>query len=156
MTASYHKYKQGVYTPTNKAKCLSQYLAYRSSLELKVMRQFDSSTNILEWASEEIAIPYQNPLKIKKDGQPKICNYYPDFYIKVRTKDGGQLKCLIEIKPDSQTRPPVDKKRRSKNKLLYEQLRYAQNVSKWTAAQSWCQTNGFKFLIMTEKDIEKL
>ena len=64
------------------------------------MRWCDRNQNIIEWGSEEFFIPYRAP-----DG--KVRRYYPDFYIKVREQTGELKKYIIEIKPDKQTRAPV-------------------------------------------------
>ena len=42
----------------------------------------DLNENILEWGSEEIVIPYRSPL------DSRVHRYFPDFYIKVREKNG--------------------------------------------------------------------
>ena len=51
----------------------------------------------LKWASENVKIPYRNPLT------GKITNYVPDFMIQYQDKNGKTLVELIEIKPKSQT-----------------------------------------------------
>ena len=51
-------------------------VTYRSLWERKFMVYCDKNENILEWGSEEIAIPYRSPL------DNKIHRYFPDFYIK--------------------------------------------------------------------------
>ena len=43
---------------------------------------FAFTTNILEWGSEEIVLPYRSPI------DNKVHRYYPDFYIKVRESTG--------------------------------------------------------------------
>ena len=40
-------------------------IIYRSLWELKFMRYCDSNMNILEWGSEEIALPYRSPVDNK-------------------------------------------------------------------------------------------
>ena len=57
------------------------------------MKYCDSTPSILEWGSEEIAIPYRSPIDNKSH------RYYPDFYIKVREKSGKISKYIVEIKP---------------------------------------------------------
>ena len=56
-------------------------IVYRSSWELKMMKYCDTTKSIIEWGSEELVIPYVSPW----DG--RYHRYFPDFYIKVRTKD---------------------------------------------------------------------
>ena len=61
-----------------KYKGNARNINYRSMWERKVMSSLDRNDNVLEWASEEIIIPYESPL----DG--KLHRYYPDFWVKVR------------------------------------------------------------------------
>ena len=56
----------------------------------------DKNENILEWGSEEIALPYLSPL------DNKIHRYFPDFYIKVKETNGKVKKMVIEVKPKKQ------------------------------------------------------
>jgi hypothetical protein len=37
--------------------------------------------------------------------------------------------------------------------MLYEQKTYVQNVAKWKAASKWADKKGYKFLIVTEKEL---
>ena len=71
----------------------------------------DRNDRILEWGSEEFFIPYRSPL----DG--KIHRYFPDFYVKVKTKQNTIKKWVVEVKPKAQTRPPRTPKRKTKNIL---------------------------------------
>ena len=66
----------------------------------------------------------------------------------------GSKKFLVEIKPERQTQPPSQNTRKSKKNLLYEQITWAVNASKWEAAKAWCAKNGFEFVILTEKDLK--
>ena len=66
----------------------------------------DHNQSIVEWGSEEVIIPYRCPT----DG--RVHRYYPDFYIKVKSRSGPTNKYLIEVKPKEQTQPPNDKPKR--------------------------------------------
>ena len=66
------------------------------------MKDLDLNVNVVEWASEEIVIPYRYPI----DG--KMHRYFPDFYVK--TSKGE--KFLIEVKPKTQPKPPKKSKSR--------------------------------------------
>ena len=44
--------------------------------------------------------------------------------------------------------------RKQKRTLLKEQYMYALNNAKWKAARAWAKTNGYKFIIVTEKDLK--
>ena len=48
---------------------------------------------ILEWGSEEIALPYISP------HDSRVHRYFPDFYIKVQENTGKIKRYLIEVKP---------------------------------------------------------
>ena len=37
-------------------------ITYRSHWERNVMRWLDQNDNVIEWASEEVSIPYQHPI----------------------------------------------------------------------------------------------
>ena len=82
---------KGKYRSTNRAKYKGDpdNIIYRSLWERQVMKNLDESSNVVEWASEEIVIPYRSPI----DG--KMHRYFPDFYVKTTKGD----IFLIEIKP---------------------------------------------------------
>jgi hypothetical protein len=141
------KFLQGIFKPRNPKKYIGKETPiYRSGWELKFFRWADTNPNILEWASEAIIVPYRNPL----DGQ--IHRYYTDGVVLI--KEGDKLtKYVIEIKPSSQTVPPVATKRKKQSSLIYETRQYAVNTAKWSAAQTWADQHGYKFLILTEKHL---
>ncbi len=107
------------------------------------MKYCDINAAILEWGSEEIIVPYRCPT----DG--RVHRYYPDFYIKVRDKQGYLKKYIIEIKPKKQTKPPDVPKRKTK-KYLTEVNTFMKNAAKWKAARNFCDDRGMDFLILTE------
>lgn len=109
------------------------------------MEFFDRSPNVIEWQSEERSIAYRSP----RDNA--VHRYFPDFIVKMKTKDGKIAVHVIEVKPKSQTLPPKTKKRSVK--YLEEVLRYGVNSAKWEAARAFCQRKGWKFTILTETEI---
>ena len=121
-------------------------VVYRSSWELKFMNYCDTNINILEWGSEEVYMWYKSPI----DNRPH--RYFPDFYIKVREKNGTIKKYIIEVKPQRQTKPPAKPKRQTKG-YLREAFEYAKNQAKWKAANEWCLDRGFEFKVITEKEL---
>jgi len=123
-------------------------IVYRSLWELKFLKYCDTNENILEYASEELAIPYRSPI----DG--RIHRYFPDAYIKVKESDGSIKKYLIEIKPYKQTIPPTKPKKQTKG-YIYEAYEYAKNQSKWEAAIEYCKDRGWTFKVITEKELFK-
>lgn len=138
---------KGIYKPSNPKKYIGNpnMIVYRSLWERKFMRYCDTNAKVLKWASEEIVIPYYNPVK------KRMAKYYPDFYMEVITKENNKEKILIEVKPLKETKPPVYK-RRTKNVLIAEAM-YSQNQAKWAAAQEFCLDQGWTFKIMTEKEL---
>lgn len=121
-------------------------IIYRSLWERKFMVYCDLNENILEWGSEEIALPYRSPV----DG--KIHRYFPDFYIKVKESTGQTKKYLIEIKPKKQLTKPKVPKRQTKA-YLYEVYEYAKNQAKWESAKEYCKDRNWEFKVLTEDEL---
>lgn len=139
---------KGKYQPSfpKKYKGDSTNIVYRSLWERTFMKYCDTNENILEWFSEEIAVPYRSPI------DNKIHRYFPDFYIKVKESNGSIKKYLIEIKPKKQTIEPQVQKRKTKG-YIYEVYEYAKNQAKWNAAKEWCADKGYEFKVLTEDDL---
>ena len=124
-------------------------IIYRSSLELRFMRYCDSTPEVLEWASEELVIPYKSPI----DGKPH--RYFPDFWIKVRRKDGQIHESVIEVKPKKYCGPPNPKNRLTKTgrisrRYISDVKNWGVNSAKWEAARGLCKSKGWEFVILTE------
>ena len=119
---------------------------YRSSWELKFMRWCDSNPSVLEWGSETVIISYRSPV------DNNVHRYFVDFYIKIQDKDKKILKYLIEIKPEKFTKPPPIPQKQTK-RFIQEVFNYGINQSKWKAASSFCDDRGWKFLVLTERDL---
>ena len=135
------KWAQGIFTPKFPAKYIGKSSPkYRSSWELVFMNFLDQNSNISQWASESIAIPYRHPLT------GKISNYIPDFLVVYQNKHGKQLAEVVEIKPKSQTSL-------TEAKSKHDQLHVVVNLAKWKAAQAYCNQHGMRFRIVTELDI---
>jgi hypothetical protein len=139
---------RGKYQPTFPKKYRGDVknIIYRSLWERKFCTYCDKNENILEWAVEEIIIPYRSP----SDG--RIHRYFPDFYVKLKESNGKVKKYIIEIKPKKQTIKPKAPKRQNKS-YLREVYEYAKNMSKWKAAEEWCLDRGYEFKILTENDL---
>lgn len=133
------------YSPVNPKKYSgnAKNIVCRSGWERTVCRYLDLSASVVWWSSEELAVPYLNPL----DGRQH--RYFPDFLARVLGKDGFEKTLMIEVKPDAQTRPPVKPTRRSR-RFLREMATYAVNSSKWDAAREFCDEQGWEFVILTE------
>lgn len=121
-------------------------IIYRSLWERKFMVYCDLNENILEWGSEEIVIPYRSPL------DSRVHRYFPDFYIKVREKNGNVQRYIIEIKPKRQCKEPKVQKEKTK-KYIYEVTEYAKNQAKWKAAEDYCEDRKWQFKVLTEDDL---
>ena len=126
----------------------------RSSWERYFCSILDSNSSIEKWGSEEIAIPYRSPIDAFSDPS-KLRRYFVDFVVKF--KDGRVI--LFEVKPYSQTIPPIVPKTKGQKAMARyaEELRtYQVNIAKWQAARKFCEERGFKFEIITENELRKL
>jgi|SRR6185312_15489408 len=139
---------RGKWKPRNPAKYRGDIhnITYRSSWELKAFNWCDTRDNVLTWSSEETIIPYKSPV----DGQ--IHRYFVDLKFTIRNKDGTVTTYLAEIKPKKFTQKPTTPTRKSK-KYLEECIMFATNEAKWEAATKFCQRKGYKFIILTEKEL---
>lgn len=140
----------GKYKPKNPQKYRGNptQIIYRSMWERKFMVFCDNTQSIIEWGSEEVSIPYRSPT----DG--RIHRYYPDFYIKVATKEGKYKKYIIEIKPKRQVNGPDQQPKRKTAAWKREVLTYIKNRAKWNAAEDFCEDRQMKFLILTEDHLK--
>jgi len=120
-------------------------VTYRSSWERAAFRWCENNSDVIEWASEEIVIPYFCETDKKRH------RYFIDLYIKM--KNGKQF--IIEIKPKKETMPPKAPKRRTK-RFISEQLTFVKNQSKWKAAQQFAADNGITFQVWTEDTLRNL
>ena len=121
-------------------------IIYRSLWERKFMVYCDKNQNILEWASEEIAIPYRSPI------DNRVHRYFPDFYMKVKEVNGKIKRYVIEVKPAKQTKPPTKPKRQTKG-YIREAYEYAKNQAKWKMAREFCADRMWEFKVVTEKEL---
>jgi hypothetical protein len=107
------------------------------------MTYLDAHPDVIQWSSEEFAIPYRSPI----DGE--IHRYFPDFWIKQKNQQGQEEIIVVEIKPKAQTEPPVIQKRRTK-RYITEVKTWGINSAKWQAASQFCSKRQWKFRILTE------
>jgi hypothetical protein len=138
----------GRFIPKNPQKYVGDpnNIIYRSSWECKCMDWFDRNSDVITWASEELVVPYKSPA----DG--RYHRYFPDFLIKIKTKDNKFKTLMIEVKPKKQTRPPEQKKRITKQ-YINEVVTYGVNQAKWKAANEYCKDRGWEFKVITEDDL---
>ena len=144
------KYK-GKYTPEHPAKYTGDVsnIVYRSMWERRCMKYFDVNPSVLQWASEEISIPYYDSMT------KKVRKYFPDFLIKVKTENGEDKTHLIEVKPSKDLRPPVGGRGKKKSTVLYEMKAYQMNRDKFASARKWCDERGIIFDVWTEKHLKQ-
>ena len=119
-------------------------IVYRSSWELKMMKYCDTSKSIVEWGSEELVIPYLSPW------DNRYHRYFPDFYVKVRTKNGSLKKYIIEVKPKNQCTPPERNPKRRTGVWYNKVKTWGINKAKWKSATEFCLDNNMEFKILTE------
>ena len=141
------RYKQGRYKVKNRQKYAGDpdNVIYRSSWELRVLKWLEEHPDIINFAYEEHIIPYLHPI------DNKVHRYFPDFIIKVRDKSGKVNTYVLEVKPENQTKMPTQKKKTQR--FIQEAMTYAINQAKWKYADEYCIDKGWKFKVITEKDL---
>lgn len=139
---------KGFFSPKNpqKYKGNPTNIVYRSSWELKLMMYLDDHPDVIQWASEEIVIPYTSPI----DG--KVHRYFPDFWVKKKSTDGKIRVTVIEVKPASQLVPPTVQKVKTK-RYINEVVSWGINQAKWKAAEKYCADRNWQFVTMNEKQL---
>lgn len=138
----------GKFTPRNPKKYVGDHknIIYRSSWECRVMDWLDRNPSIVSWASEELVVPYISPI----DG--RYHRYFPDFLVKVLTKDGKTKTLILEIKPKKQSVEPQKKKRVTKQ-YIQEVATWSVNQAKWKAAEEYALDRGWEFKVLTEEHL---
>lgn len=139
---------KGRFIPKNPKKYLGdpQNIIWRSLWERKVMVRFDEDPQIVQWGSEELAIPYISPI----DNRCHL--YYPDFLIKARQPNGTHIIRIVEVKPAKECSEPEKKKKVTK-KYLTELMTYGVNQAKWKSATEFALDRGWQFVVLTENEI---
>jgi hypothetical protein len=137
------------FTPKNTTKYIGDpnNIICRSLWERKFCKFLDENVNILRWSFETLRIPYKSPV------DNLVHQYIPDFIVEKRSKGGEVETMIVEIKPAKQTKKPEMGKRKSKRSFINENITYAINTSKWEAAKQFCESNTWKFIILTEKEL---
>lgn len=109
------------------------------------MKYLDANPGVIQWASEELIIPYYDPTT------NRMRRYFPDFIVKVKRTDGSTSTYILEVKPQSQT--TLRSPKRQTRKFLEEAKTYAINQAKWKAADEFCKDHGWSFKVITEHDL---
>jgi hypothetical protein len=138
----------GKYSPKNTNKYLGDptNIWYRSLWERRVMVHLDENTNVVGWSNEEIIIPYLSPV------DNRWHRYFPDFFVQVRNKLGIIEGMVLEVKPKSQSVPPVKKSKITK-RYINEVVIWGVNEAKWKAANEYCKDRNWKFQVITEEHL---
>lgn len=162
-------YNQGNYIPANKDKVLKLNTGggvfYRSSWEKKIMIWLDTKPEIIQWGAECLEIPYQMTHFDSGDTRIKSHRYYPDFFYRMRKKDGSLKEVVVEVKPMkeykmvqdlSEGRMTVPESGMKKLKNFEYDLKMAyKNKQKWETMIAWCNKKGYDFIIITEEHLKK-
>jgi hypothetical protein len=75
-----------------------------------------------------------------------------DLWMRYKSKGGEIKECICEIKPDSQSKPPVKGKKKAST-FDQEMMVWLTNSAKWQAAMAWAKERGWDFKIITENQI---
>lgn len=138
----------GRFSPKNPKKYIGDptNIIFRSLWELRVMKYLDENPNVIEWKSEEIAIPYISPVDNRRH------RYFPDFIVKVRRANGSTHTLMLEVKPKAQTIEPKVQKKKTK-RYITEVVTWGVNQAKWEAAKEYCLDKGWEFKLITEDNL---
>lgn len=142
-----HNFHKGFYKIVHPEKYAGDpnNIIYRSSWEAKVFSWLDNHPDVILWGSEELIIPYWDSIQNKKR------RYFPDLIFKIKQKNNDINIYVVEIKPEFQTKPPIQRKQTKR--YLTETMTYVNNMDKWNAAEKYCEEKGWKFLVLTEKSL---
>lgn len=111
------------------------------------MRYLDLHSDVITWSSEEVIVPYRSPV------DNRIHRYFVDMFARIKQADGSYVDLLIEVKPRSQCQPPVKKLKKTR-RYISEAMTWSVNAAKWAAAKQYAEARGWRFVVMTEKEIQ--
>ena len=148
---------KGKYRPKKASKYRGDVrnIVYRSLLERRFMVFCDTNESVIWWSSEEVVVPYVSPV------DNRWHRYFVDFLVELKTKDGMYETVLIEVKPHRQCKPPkkmnlvgVDKRTKQARRYIREATTWGINSAKWDAATEYASKKGWKFKIITDKELK--
>jgi hypothetical protein len=119
-------------------------VVFRSMWERNCFAWCDDNSEIKEWSSEEIVVPYFY------DVDKKYHRYFVD--LKITFNNGKTI--LVEIKPEREVQLP--KRPDKSQRYLNEALTYVKNQNKWKAASEFAKDRGWTFEIWTEKTLQNM
>ena len=121
-------------------------ITYRSLWERRFMVFCDETDSVIAWGSEEVVIPYRSPI------DNRMHRYFVDFIVKYKNKRGFTETRIIEVKPKKQCIAPKKPSKITKS-FVNEVKAYGINTAKWKAAEEYAENRGWKFQILTEKEL---
>lgn len=142
------RYRQGYYIPKlkNAGKVINimytdepQPIVYRSSWEQMYFRWASENPNVLLWGSEICRVLYKNPFTNKQSF------YVVDAFQQYIDKQGVKHNCLIEIKPENETKL-------EETTNGHDRVMWAINQVKWAAAIQYAKKRNMEFRILTNRD----
>ena len=144
----YHN-KVGIYYPINKEKYAGTTPPqFKSLLERAMMAYLDKTPQILRWTYEPRSILYKDLTMLDEHGRPgKQRKYYIDFVAIIKHKSGNLKTIWIEVKSDKETHAPSEKAGSEAKKI------WIRNNCKWSAAKRLCESKGFEFHVITDKQL---
>ncbi len=133
---------RGRFIPKNPGKYLGDpnRIFFRSSWEIRVMKEFDTNPSVYKWGSEEIKIPYIKPT------DNRVHHYYPDFLVVYKDSNGEVIKEIVEVKPLKETVLTA-------KSSMYDKMQIVINEAKWDAAAAFAASHGMRFRVLTEVSI---
>jgi hypothetical protein len=138
------------FIPRQPKKYVGRYpIVVRSRWERMFAQWLDANPHILEWSSESVAIPYYDPVRLKKR------RYFPDFYVKTKSREDRPVKYIVELKPNHELYPPKNTGKKSKKTMLYQQSTYHTNQAKFRAAEDYCKKMGLRWKVLSEENLFK-
>jgi hypothetical protein len=142
----YSSARKGIFKPRNPQKWVNDKIIHRSGLERKWFTLFDLDPNVLKIGSENVVVPYYDPVK------KKVRKYYVDVVLKYKDRDGNIKIKLVEIKCYGESIQP---KRATRITEAYKSsvMTFVTNEAKWEAATKYALARGWEFAVLTEKHL---
>jgi hypothetical protein len=142
----YSSARRGIFKPKNPSKWVNSKIIHRSGLERKWFTLFDLDPSVLAIGSENVVVPYFDPVK------QKVRKYYVDVVLKYKDRDGNIKIKLIEIKCFSESCQPKKPKRLTEA-FRSSVMTFVTNEAKWEAATKYAKARGWEFTVLTERHL---
>jgi len=92
-----------------------------------------------------MSIPYMDPI------DKRVHQYYIDFWVEMKEKDGHVGRWLIEIKPERNIIIPPEPKNQTASALsnhISQVKRVMKNIAKFQAARNFAKIQNMKFAVL--------